>query len=150
VRAAGAPRRGYAPAVMAIRRRRVPDDWVEKDRWRRWEPPTGGLVALRPGGGRQLRALTAAQHRGAPLPLPAVLMRDDDRVRVALGGQVVGEVDRSRAGEASGLLDAAGRDRIAVPALLRQPNPGGEWPEVALWLDRRLGPGFETVLIAGG
>jgi hypothetical protein len=135
---------------MALRRRRVPDDWVERDRWRRWDPPAGGLVTLRPGGGRQLRALVAAQHRGAPLPLPAVLMRaDDGRILVAVGGQVVGEIDRAHAGEAAARLEAAGRDRVAVAGIVRPPNPGGDWPEVALWLDRRLGPGFETVLVAG-
>jgi hypothetical protein len=134
---------------VAIRGRRVPDDWVERDRWRGWGPPTGGLVVLGPGGGRQLRALLAAQRRGAPLPLPVVLIRaaDGERVRVAFGGQLVGELDPERDGEVLAALDASGRDRHAVAGLLRPPAPGAEWPDVALWLDRRLPAGFETVLV---
>jgi hypothetical protein len=134
---------------MALGRRRVPDDWVESERWRRWGPPTGGLVVLRPGGGRQLRAVLAAQRRGSSLPLPVVLIRaaDGERVLVAGGGQVVGEIDPRRAGEALATLEAAGRDRMAVAGLIRPPAGDGESPEVALWLDRRLAPGFESVLV---
>jgi hypothetical protein len=134
---------------MTLRGRRVPDDWVEGERWRKWGPPTGGLVVLPPGGGRQLRALLAAQRRGASMPLPVVLIRagDGERVLVAVGGQVVGEIDPKRAGEARVVLDAAGRDRVAVAGLIRPPAGDGEWSEVALWLDRRLAPGFEAVLV---
>ena len=132
------------------RRRRIPDDWVETDLWRRWPAPRAGLVEPAPGAPRQLRALLAGRARGLPLPLPAVLLRDPHRdgvVNVAAAGYIVARLTAAAAGEVRPALDGNGRGRIAVCGLIRPPEPGRDDPDVALWLDRRLGPGFEVVLL---
>ncbi len=132
---------------MARRGGRVPDDWIETGRWRSWGAPTGGAVELAPGDGRQLRALLAGQRSGAPLPLPVVLLGGDDGVAVAAGGQVVGRLADGTAQGVSARLREAGRPRMAVAGMIRPAAAGAEFPDLALWLDRRLRPGFEGLLI---
>ena len=127
-------------------RGRVPDDWVEKGRWRRWGAPADGLVTLNPGGGRQLRALLADRRADASLPLPVVLLRGDDDgpVRVAVAGQVVGAVPPERSALLPGRVGSPGRARVAVCGMVSPAPRGEEWPSVRpVAATGACGQGFE-------